>query len=99
MNSIASVILLSRIQFAMTIMFHILFPTLTIGLGLFILIIEALWLITKEEIYFRLCRFWTKIFAINFGVGVVTGVVMEFEFGTNWSHFSAIVANVFSPFL
>ena len=99
MNSIADVLLLSRIQFAVTIMFHILFPTLTIGLGLFIVIIESAWLITKDELYFRMCRFWTKVFAINFGIGVVTGIVMEFEFGTNWSRFSAAVANVFSPFL
>lgn len=99
MNTIAAVILLSRIQFAVTIMFHILFPTLTIGLGLFIVITEALWLVTKDQLYFRMSRFWTKIFAINFGIGVVTGIVMEFEFGTNWSRFSAAVANIFSPFL
>ena len=90
---------LSRLQFALTIMFHILFPTLTIGLGLYLVIVESLWLRTRQEIYYRMCRFWARVFAINFGVGVVTGIVMEFEFGTNWSRFSTIAANVFSPML
>jgi len=90
---------LSRLQFAVTIMFHILFPTLTIGLGFYLVVVETLWLVTGQEIYYRMCRFWTRVFAINFGVGVVTGIVMEFEFGTNWSRFSRITANVFSPLL
>jgi cytochrome d ubiquinol oxidase subunit I len=93
------VIFLSRIQFAVTTMFHILFPVLTIGLALYLVVVEFLWLITKQEIYYRLYRFWVKIFAINFGIGVVTGVVLEFEFGTNFSHFSQMVSNVFSPLL
>ena len=80
-------------------MFHILFPALTIGLGLYLVVVELLWLWTKEEIYYRMYRFWVKIFAINFGVGVVTGVVLEFEFGTNFSRFSQAVGNVFSPLL
>jgi cytochrome d ubiquinol oxidase subunit I len=92
-------ILLSRIQFAVTTMFHILFPVLTIGLALYLVIVELLWLVTKHELYYRLYRFWVKIFAINFGVGVVSGVVLEFEFGTNFSRFSQMVANVFSPLL
>jgi cytochrome bd ubiquinol oxidase subunit I len=90
---------LSRVQFAVTIMFHILFPTLTIGLGFYLVVVEALWLWTRDELYYRMYRFWARIFAINFAVGVVSGVVMEFEFGTNWSRFSTIVANVFSPLL
>ncbi len=89
----------SRIQFALTIMFHILFPTLTIGLGLYLVVVETLWLRTKDEMYYRMYRFWARVFGINFAVGVVSGVVMEFEFGTNWSRFSTIVANVFSPLL
>ena len=92
-------ILLSRIQFAVTTMFHILFPVLTIGLALYLVVMEFLWLTTKEEIYYRIYRFWVKIFAINFGIGVVSGVVLEFEFGTNFSRFSQMVANVFSPLL
>ncbi len=92
-------VFLSRIQFAVTTMFHILFPVLTIGLSLYLVVVEFLWLITKQEIYYRLYRFWAKIFAINFGIGVVSGVVLEFEFGTNFSHFSQKVSNVFSPLL
>ena len=93
------VILLSRIQFAVTTMFHILFPTLTIGLSPYLVLVEFLWLWTKREIYYRMYRFWVKIFAINFAVGVVSGVVLEFEFGTNFSNFSQMVGNVFSPLL
>ena len=92
-------VILSRVQFAVTTMFHILFPGLTIGLALFLTVVEFLWLLTKEEIYYRMYRFWVKIFAINFGVGVVSGVVLEFEFGTNFSVFSVAVSNVFSPLL
>ncbi len=93
------VLLLSRIQFAVTTMFHILFPVLTIGLALYLVVVESLWLVTKQEIYYRMYRFWVKIFAINFGVGVVSGIVLEFEFGTNFANFSQAVSNVFSPFL
>src|SRR4030066_341609 len=92
-------VFLSRIQFAVTTMFHILFPVLTIGLALFLVGVEFLWLITKQEIYYRMYRFWVKIFAINFGIGVVSGIVLEFEFGTNFSRFSQMVSNVFSPLL
>jgi cytochrome d ubiquinol oxidase subunit I len=92
-------VFLSRIQFAVTTMFHILFPVLTIGLALYLVVVESLWLITKQEIYYRMYRFWVKIFAINFGIGVVSGVVLEFEFGTNFSRFSQRVGNIFSPLL
>jgi len=92
-------IFLSQFQFALTIGFHILFPTLTIGLGFYLVVVELLWLVTREELYYRTYRFWAKIFAINFGVGVVTGVVMEFQFGTNWARFVTATANVFAPFL
>lgn len=94
-----NVLFLSRIQFAVTTMFHILFPMLTIGLGLYLVVVEFLWLKTRQEIYYRMYRFWVKIFAINFGIGVVSGVVLEFEFGTNFSLFSLAVANVLSPLL
>ncbi len=99
MHFLSDTLLLSRLQFAATIMFHIIFPTATIGLGLYLVIAETLWLASRQEIYYRMCRFWSKIFAINFGVGVVSGVVMEFEFGTNWARFSAAGANVFAPLL
>ena len=93
------VVFLSRIQFAVTTLFHILFPALTIGLSIYLVVLELLWLRTKDEIYYRMYRFWSKIFAINFGIGVVSGVVLEFEFGTNFSRFSQTVSNVFSPLL
>ena len=92
-------VFLSRIQFAVTTMFHILFPALTIGLSVFLVVLEFLWLQTKDEIYYHMDRFWGKVFAINFGVGVVSGIVLEFEFGTNFSRFSQLVSNVFSPLL
>lgn len=92
-------VFLSRIQFAVTTMFHILFPALTIGLAFYLVVVEFLWLTMKQEIYYRMYRFWVKIFAINFGIGVVSGVVLEFEFGTNFSRFSQMVSNVFSPLL
>jgi cytochrome d ubiquinol oxidase subunit I len=92
-------VLLSRIQFAVTTMFHILFPTLTIGLSVFLVVVEFLWLRTRQELYYRMYRFWVKFFAVNFGVGVVTGIVLEFEFGTNFSKFSQIAGNVISPLL
>jgi cytochrome bd ubiquinol oxidase subunit I len=90
---------LSRIQFALTTLFHILFPALTIGLSLYLVIVEGLWLRTMQEVYYRMYRFWAKIFAVNFAVGAVSGIVLEFEFGTNFSRFSQAVGNVFSPLL
>jgi cytochrome d ubiquinol oxidase subunit I len=99
METILHPVFLSRIQFALTTLFHILFPVLTIGLALFLVGVEFLWLWTREEIYYRMYRFWVKIFAINFGVGVVSGIVLEFEFGTNFSRFAQAVGNIFSPLL
>jgi len=93
------VVFLSRLQFALTTGFHILFPTLTIGLAVYLLIVELLWLRTKDEIYYRMYRFWVKIFAIHFAVGVVTGITLEFEFGTNFAGFSQAAANVIAPLL
>ncbi len=93
------VVFLSRLQFALTTAFHILFPTLTIGLALYLVIVELLWLRTRKEIYYRMYRFWVKIFAIHFAVGVVSGVTLEFEFGTNFARFSQAVANVIAPLM
>jgi cytochrome d ubiquinol oxidase subunit I len=81
-------VFLSGVQFALTTMFHILFPVLTIGLALFLVVVEALRLGTREEIYYRTCRLWARIFAINFAIGALSGIVLEFEFGTNFSRFS-----------
>ena len=92
-------ILLSRVQFAFTIAFHIIFPSFTIGLASFLAVLEGLWLATKREAFKTLYLFWLKIFAISFGMGVVTGVVMSYEFGTNWSVFSRAAAPVIGPML
>jgi len=93
------VVLLSRIQFALTIMFHYLFPPLSIGLGLILVITEGMYLRTGNRIYEDMARFWTRIFAVNLAVGVATGIVMEFEFGTNWSTYARFVGDVFGSAL
>lgn len=90
---------LSRIQFALTIMFHYLFPPLSIGLGLLMVLMEAQFLRTGDRQYEAMARFWTRIFAVNFAVGVASGIVMEFQFGTNWSAFSRFVGDVFGSAL
>jgi len=92
-------LLLSRIQFGLTTSFHIIFPTLTIGLAIFLVAVEFLWLRTRDELYYRMYRFWVKIFAIHFAVGVVTGIALAFEFGTNFAVFSQKVANIIAPML
>jgi cytochrome bd ubiquinol oxidase subunit I len=90
-------LLLSRLQFAWLIAWHILLPALTVGLASYIAFLEGLYFLTRREIYFRISAMWTKIFAISFGMGVVSGVVMPFQFGTNWSRFADATANVLSP--
>jgi cytochrome bd ubiquinol oxidase subunit I len=80
---------LSRAQFAMTAIFHILWPILTISLSLFLLLVEALWVRTSDPMYYRQARFWGKLLVLNFAVGVVSGIPMEFQFGTNWAPFSS----------
>jgi len=90
-------LLLSRLQFAFTIGFHIIFPAFTIGLASFLAVLEGLWLKTKNPVYRNLYLFWVKIFALSFGMGVVSGVVMSYQLGTNWSVFSAQVGSVIGP--
>ena len=90
-------LLLSRLQFAWLIAWHILLPAFTVGLASYIAFLEGLYFITGREIYFRTSVMWTKIFAISFGMGVVSGVVMPFQFGTNWSRYADATANVLSP--
>jgi cytochrome d ubiquinol oxidase subunit I len=91
--------ILSRVQFAFTISFHYIYPPLSIGLGLMMVLMEGAYLRTKKKLYEQLARFWTKIFAITFGIGVATGIVMEFEFGTNWARYSRYVGDVFGSAL
>ncbi|HWW64783.1 MAG TPA: cytochrome ubiquinol oxidase subunit I [Sphingomonadaceae bacterium] len=90
-------VILSRLQFAWVIAWHILLPAFTVGLASFIAFMEGIHFFTGREIYLRISTFWTKIFSISFGMGVVSGIIMPFQFGTNWSRFSDATANVISP--
>ncbi len=90
---------LARIQFAFTISFHIVFPAITIGLASYLAVLEGLWLKTGQTLYRDLYHFWSKIFAVNFGMGVVSGLVMAYQFGTNWSAFSDFAGAVTGPLL
>lgn len=92
-------LLLSRFQFAFVVSFHAIFPVFTIGLATFIAVLEALFYRTEDPLFLKLSRFWTKVFALVFGMGVVSGIVMTFQFGTNWSAFSYRAANFFGPVL
>ena len=92
-------VLLSRLQFAFTIAFHILFPTLTIGLACFLAVAEGLWLRTGDTRWRDLYKFWVKVFALAFGMGVVSGIPMSFQFGTNFSTFATATGNVIGPLL
>jgi cytochrome bd ubiquinol oxidase subunit I len=92
-------VLLARLQFAFTISFHIIFPTFTIGLAAYLATLEVLWGYTGAERYKRLAKFWTKIFAVSFAMGVVSGVVLSYQFGTNWSRFSVVAGNIIGPLL
>ncbi len=91
--------LLSRIQFAFTVSFHIVFPAFTIGLSAYIATLLGLWLRTGDQKFHLLGRFWTKIFAVSFAMGVVSGIVLSYQFGTNWSRFSVAVGNVIGPLI
>jgi len=92
-------LLLARIQFAFTISFHIIFPAFTIGLASWLAVVEWRWLTTRDTVYRDLYKFWIKIFAVCFGMGVVSGVVMSYQFGTNWSVFSDRVGSVIGPLM
>lgn len=90
---------LSRLQFAFTVSFHIIFPSMSIGLAAFLALVEYLHLRTRDELYLRIYRFWSIVFALGFGVGVVTGLVMSFQFGTNFSRFAQAVGPVIGPII
>jgi cytochrome d ubiquinol oxidase subunit I len=91
--------ILARIQFAFTIAFHYIYPPLSIGLGLIIVIMEGIYLKTGNKVYEQAVRFWIRIFALIFGIGVATGIIMEFEFGTNWATYSKYVGDIFGSAL
>ena len=93
------VLTLSRIQFGATVAFHYIYPPLSIGLGIMLVLMEGLWLKTGNSLYHQMARFWTKVFALTFAIGVATGIVMEFEFGTNWATYSRFVGDVFGSAL
>jgi cytochrome d ubiquinol oxidase subunit I len=92
-------IIFSRLQFAVTTVFHILWPVLTIGLSFFMVLMEGLWVKTGKEIYYRQVRFWSKIFILGFGIGVASGLPLEFQFGTNWAGFSKFSGDFFGNIL
>jgi cytochrome d ubiquinol oxidase subunit I len=92
-------VLLSRLQWAWVIAWHILLPAFTVGLASYIAVLEGLYFFSGRPIWLRLSGFWTKIFAVSFGMGVVSGIIMPFQFGTNWSRFSDATANILSPLL
>ena len=92
-------IVLARAQFAFTVSFHIIFPAFTIGLASYLAVLEGAWLVTKRDVFLRLYRYWLMIFAVAFGMGVVSGVVMSYQFGTNWGPFAERTAPVLGPLL
>ncbi|WP_369925957.1 cytochrome ubiquinol oxidase subunit I [Xanthomonas sp. NCPPB 2632] len=92
-------LLLARWQFAFTVSFHIIFPAISIGLASYLMVLEGLWLRTRRTVYRDLFFFWSKIFAVGFAMGVVSGVVMSYEFGTNWAGFSSVAGPVTGPLL
>lgn len=92
-------VLLARIQFAFTISFHIVFPAISIGLASYLAVLEGLWLLTGRDVYLRLFKYWLKIFALAFAMGVVSGLVMSYQFGTNWSVFSDKTGPVLGPLM
>ena len=92
-------LLLARLQFAFTVSFHFVFPAFTIGLASYLAVLEGLWLRTRDDLYLDLFRFWIKIFAITFAMGVVSGIVMSYQFGTNWAVFSDKAGPIIGPLM
>ena len=93
------VLLLSRLQFAAATFFHFLFVPLTLGLSVLVAIMETKYVRTGDEMYLRMTKFWGKLFLINFAIGVVTGITLEFQFGTNWSRYSEFMGDIFGSLL
>jgi cytochrome bd-type quinol oxidase subunit 2 len=92
-------LILARAQFAFTVMFHIIFPAFSIGLASYLMVLEGMWLKTNKTVYLNLFKYWRKIFAVAFGMGVVSGIVMSYQFGTNWSVFSDKAGPVIGPLM
>ena len=92
-------VLIARLQFAFTISFHIIFPAFTIGLSAYIATLLVMWVVTGQDRHQRIARFWTRIFAVSFGMGVVSGIVLSYQFGTNWSRFSVFAGNIVGPLI
>jgi len=99
MGNLLDQVIIGRVQFAYTALFHILWPVLIVGLSIFLVVLESLWLITKNDVFYYHARFWIKIFLLNLSVGVVTGIPLEFQFGTNWSEFSKSGGDIFGHLL
>src|SRR5437868_14415672 len=92
-------VVLARAQFAFTMSFHIIFPAFSIGLASYLAVLEALWLWSGREVFFNLFNYWLKIFAVAFGMGVVSGIVMSYQFGTNWSAWADKTGAVIGPLM
>lgn len=95
MDFLSNTVALSRMQFALTAIFHMLWPVLTTGMAIYLVIVEGVWLKTRNPDYYYHARFWSKLYILNFGIGVATGIPMEFQFGTNWAPFSEAAGNFF----
>src|SRR5258705_13791458 len=92
-------VLLARLQFAFTVSFHFIFPSFTIGLASYLAVVEGLWMWTGRQVYLDLFKYWLKIFALTFGMGVVSGLVMSYQFGTNWSVFADRAGPIVGPLM
>ena len=99
MDILSNTVALSRMQFALTAIFHMLWPVLTTGMGVYLVIVEGIWLKTRNPDYYHHARFWSKLYLLNFGIGVASGIPMEFQFGTNWAPFSEAVGEFFGSIL
>ena len=99
MDFLSNTVVLSRMQFALTAIFHMLWPVLTTGMGIYLVVVEGLWLKTRNSDYYHHARFWAKLYVLNFSIGVASGLPMEFQFGTNWAPFSEAVGDFFGSIL
>jgi len=99
MNAIDSALMVARAQFAITISFHIVLAALTIGLASFLMVLEALWLRSGRAVYLDVYRYWLKIFALNVAVGTASGLILEYQFGLNWSRLSTQAGDIIGPLM